>query len=203
MSSTLVVFIVLHPAPASCRLLLMRACSCSARRRLALRHHPDKAAGPEAKAAAEAVFVLITAANSVLSDPSKRAAYDAASLRNSLLYGGHSSGSSGQFGRSMSTSSSGGGSMGATAAYTWQHASSSSTYAAAAEARAAAMAAAAAATRSSSHPAPSWQQSGGAFRPSGTAATAAPADSCNSANSSSSCASGATFSRHSAAGVRM
>ncbi|KAF6253925.1 hypothetical protein COO60DRAFT_1642782 [Scenedesmus sp. NREL 46B-D3] len=63
---------------------LQQGCSMAevkaAYRKLALKHHPDKASGASAKAAAELVFVLITAANAVLSDPAKRAQHDAARL---------------------------------------------------------------------------------------------------------------------------
>lgn len=166
-------------------------------RRLALRHHPDKASSPEAKAAAESVFVLITAANSVLSDPIKRSAYDVAYTRSRLLYGGQSSsqarGSSSTSSASSSHQHSSSTGMGTA---WWQQPTASSTYAAATHAAAAAAARASAAASAAAAPgvsrqyaAPGWQQ--GANRAGGPAAT--PADSCNSANSSSSCASGASF----------
>jgi curved DNA-binding protein CbpA len=164
-------------------------CDC---RRLALKHHPDKATGPEAKAAAETVFVLITAANSVLSDPGKRAVYDAAYARsNSMMFGGQSH----YYARSTSTSSSSqrhssSTGMGAST-YSWQHPSSTyaaGSQAAAAAARAATAAAAAAAAAAASQ---RWQQGSGAGR--------GPADSSNSANSTSSSTSGTSFARGGAA----
>lgn len=172
--------------------LKLVSCRCNCRR-LALKHHPDKATGPEAKAAAEAVFVLITAANSILSDPSKRAAYDMAYARSSLLCGNGTS----SFTRSGSNSSGSShrhsSSTGMpTGVHAWQHTTSSSftaaQQAAATAARAATAAAAAAATAARQQA--QWQQA--AFR---AGSRAAPADSSNSTSSGSSSTSGTAFAR--------
>jgi len=182
--------------------LKLVCCRCHCRR-LALKHHPDKASGPEAKAAAEAVFVLITAANSILSDPSKRAAYDMAYARSSLLCGhgtssftrsgSNSSGSSHRHSSSSGSSHRHSSSSGMpTAVHAWQHTTSSSftaaQQAAATAARAATAAAAAAATAARQQA--QWQQA--AFRAS---SRAAPADSSNSTSSGSSSTSGTAFAR--------
>ncbi|KAK9829321.1 hypothetical protein WJX72_005188 [[Myrmecia] bisecta] len=53
----------------------------AAYRQLALKYHPDKASTPTQKAAAEALFKLVSQANSVLSDTERKRQYDASLLR--------------------------------------------------------------------------------------------------------------------------
>lgn len=56
-------------------------CTC---RQLALKHHPDKAAGPGQREAADKLFKLVSNAYSVLSDREQRRTYDLAVLRRQM-----------------------------------------------------------------------------------------------------------------------
>ncbi len=53
-------------------------------RQLALKYHPDKAAGPGQREAADKLFKLISAAHSVLSCTEQRRQYDLSSLRRQM-----------------------------------------------------------------------------------------------------------------------
>ena len=54
-------------------------------RQLALKYHPDKAAGPGQREAADKLFKLISAAHGVLSSIEQRRQYDLSSLRRQMM----------------------------------------------------------------------------------------------------------------------